>query len=213
MTNDTKLVYFFAAVLLFLLGGCTPAGSGQRSQTSVKPKFESAVAKPSNLLAVHSIELATLEVAPQLAIAEPAKLRLTESLEQSARSALSFDVLRPHNAAKLKQRSDAVLHTRLFEFSPRLGSAVGVDQPAKVGFVMSLRRASGEELWSARYFVNEQAIFENLFKLGERVEKGKAPRWHSEFELAEQGFGLAFTDLDDRRMSQFRPADGASQVK
>jgi hypothetical protein len=78
---------------------------------------------------------------------------------------------------------------------------------------MSLRRANGEELWSARYFVNEQAVFENLFKLGERVEKGKAPRWHSEFELIEQGFVLAFTDLDDRRMSQFRTADAPSQNK
>jgi hypothetical protein len=203
MTNKSNLGIILCGLLISSYVGCVSTPASTRAGL-VKPKFESTVPDPRRLLMVHVVEAPPVEIAERLGLNEASRGQIQRSLAEALQATLSFDVKPSQDKALKGRRIDARLNTKVFEFVDRLGSSVGVERPARVGFEMQLVNPQGAVLWSSRYFVNEEGVFDNLLKLGERVEKGQPPRWHASQELIAEGFALALADLDDKRMAQYR---------
>ncbi|MBM4307541.1 MAG: hypothetical protein FJ115_09455 [Deltaproteobacteria bacterium] len=83
--------------------------------------------------------------------------------------------------------SDFVSIGFIFRFEERIGSSVGVDRPASVGFDIHLiRLKDGAEVWRGRMDETQRPLSENLFKIGSFFRR-KA-HWLTAEELA--GVGL-----------------------
>jgi len=74
----------------------------------------------------------------------------------------------------------------LFRFEERVGSRIGVDRPASVGFdVHLLRVRDGKRVWDGKFDETQQALSENLLKIGSFVRRGAA--WLKAEELSSVG--------------------------
>jgi hypothetical protein len=74
----------------------------------------------------------------------------------------------------------------LFCFEERVGSRIGVDKPASVGFdVHLLRVKDGKRVWDGKFDETQQALSENLLKIGSFVRRGAA--WLKAEELSSVG--------------------------
>ncbi len=74
----------------------------------------------------------------------------------------------------------------LFRFEERVGSRIGVDKPASVGFdVHLLRVRDGKRVWDGKFDETQQALSENLLKIGSFVRRGGA--WLKAEELSSVG--------------------------
>jgi len=74
----------------------------------------------------------------------------------------------------------------LFRFEERVGSRIGVDKPASVGFdVHLLRVKDGKRVWDGKFDETQQALSENLLKIGSFVRRGAT--WLKAEELSSVG--------------------------
>jgi hypothetical protein len=74
----------------------------------------------------------------------------------------------------------------LFRFEERIGSRIGADKPASVGFdVHLLRVKDGKRVWEGKFDETQQALSENLLKIGSFVRRGAA--WLKAEELSSVG--------------------------
>jgi hypothetical protein len=74
----------------------------------------------------------------------------------------------------------------LFHFEERIGSRIGADKPASVGFdVHLLRVKDGKRVWDGKFDETQQALSENLLKIGSFVRRGAA--WLKAEELSSVG--------------------------
>jgi hypothetical protein len=74
----------------------------------------------------------------------------------------------------------------VFRFEERIGSRIGVDKPASVGFdVHLLRVKDGKRVWDGKFDETQQALSENLLKIGSFVRRGAA--WLKAEELSSVG--------------------------
>jgi len=74
----------------------------------------------------------------------------------------------------------------LFRFEERVGSRIGVDKPASVSFdVHLLRLKDGKRVWDGKFDETQQALSENLLKIGSFVRRGAA--WLKAEELSSVG--------------------------
>ena len=74
----------------------------------------------------------------------------------------------------------------LFRFEERIGSRIGADKPASVGFdVHLLRVKDGKRVWDGKFDETQQALSENLLKIGSFVRRGAA--WLKAEELSSVG--------------------------
>jgi hypothetical protein len=81
---------------------------------------------------------------------------------------------------------DFIFVGSLFRFEERVGSRVGVDKPASVGFdVHLLRVKDGKRVWDGKFDETQQALSENLLKIGSFVRRGAA--WLKAEELSSVG--------------------------
>ena len=81
---------------------------------------------------------------------------------------------------------DFVFVGYLFRFEERIGSRIGVDRPASVGFdVHLLRVKDGKRVWDGKFDETQQALSENLLKIGSFVRRGAA--WLKAEELSSVG--------------------------
>jgi hypothetical protein len=81
---------------------------------------------------------------------------------------------------------DFIFVGSLFRFEERVGSRVGVDKPASVGFdVHLLRVRDGKRVWDGKFDETQQALSENLLKIGSFVRRGAA--WLKAEELSSVG--------------------------
>lgn len=81
---------------------------------------------------------------------------------------------------------DFIFVGSVFRFEERVGSRIGVDKPASVGFdVHLLRVRDGKRLWNGRFDETQQALSENLLKIGSFVRRGAA--WLKAEELSSVG--------------------------
>jgi hypothetical protein len=78
----------------------------------------------------------------------------------------------------------------VFRFEERIGSSVGVERPASVGFDIHLIRIKdGVEIWRGRMDETQRPLSENLFKIGSFFRR-KA-QWLTAEELAGVGMNEA----------------------
>lgn len=97
---------------------------------------------------------------------------------------------------------DAVLHTYVTTYEPRVGSKIGVSEPASAGFQVTLLRVSdGREIWNSTFFQKDKALSEDLFRLGQVLKNGAG--WRTSDEILKEGFVLASQDLAIKRNKQF----------
>lgn len=90
--------------------------------------------------------------------------------------------------------SDFVFIGFIFRFEERIGSSVGVERPASVGFDLHLFRVKdGREVWKGKMDETQRPLSENLFKVGSFFRR-KA-RWLTAEELASVGLDEALRRL------------------
>jgi len=74
----------------------------------------------------------------------------------------------------------------LFRFEERIGSRIGAEKPASVGFdVHLLRMKDGKRVWEGKFDETQQALSENLLKLGSFVRRKAS--WLTAEELSSVG--------------------------
>ena len=74
----------------------------------------------------------------------------------------------------------------LFRFEERIGSRIGADKPASVGFdVHLLRVRDRKKVWDGKFDETQQALSENLLKIGSFVRRGAS--WLKAEELSSVG--------------------------
>jgi len=83
--------------------------------------------------------------------------------------------------------ADFILVGYLFRFEERVGSSIGVERPASVGFDVHLfRLKDGVEVWMGKFDETQRPLSDNLLKIGAFI-KGKAS-WLRAEDLA--GLGM-----------------------
>ena len=97
--------------------------------------------------------------------------------------------LRPlRSAIQLGKELDAdfIIVGYLFRFEERIGSRIGVDRPASVGFdVHLLRVKDGKRVWDGKFNETQQALSENLLKMRSFVRRKAS--WLTAEELSSVG--------------------------
>ena len=97
--------------------------------------------------------------------------------------------LRPSRSAiqlAKELKADFIFVGYLFRFEERVGSRIGVEKPASVGFdVHLLRVKDGKRVWDGKFDETQQALSENLLKMGSFVRRGAA--WLKAEELSSVG--------------------------
>jgi hypothetical protein len=82
----------------------------------------------------------------------------------------------------------------LFRFEERVGSSMGVEKPASVGFDLHLVRVKdGGIVWSARFDETQKPLSDNVLKIGSFFRRGAS--WVKAEELADVGMGEALKNL------------------
>ncbi|MFB3885624.1 MAG: hypothetical protein ACE144_10385 [Thermodesulfobacteriota bacterium] len=81
---------------------------------------------------------------------------------------------------------DFVAVPLLFRFEERIGSAIGVERPASVGFDIHLFRVKdGKRVWDGKFDETQRPLSENLFKIGSFLRRKAS--WLTAEELASVG--------------------------
>ena len=81
---------------------------------------------------------------------------------------------------------DYVFVGYLYRFDERVGASLGADKPASVGYDLHLFRVSdGKMVWSGRFDETQQALTDDLFKLGSFLRRKGV--WLKAEELASVG--------------------------
>ena len=202
-----------------------------------EPRLQSQVVNKAELLRVRSVAVAPIELGSRVRSQNEQPVALYDYLSDAARRELGMKVLLldaaalasaqqsggladgtprgavPRREAALQQveqlGGDAILLTKLHHFNQRVGSRVGAEKPAHVSFEMSLvREADQAPIWTASFSFRDQALSDNLFRIGERVEFNRKGQlgWKSADSIAQLGFKEAFEDLSSHRRAQFERA-------
>ncbi len=81
---------------------------------------------------------------------------------------------------------DFIIVGFLFRFEERIGSPIGVERPASVGFDIHLfRLRDGSEVWQGKFDETQRPLSENLFKIGSFFRRKAS--WLTAEELASVG--------------------------
>lgn len=82
--------------------------------------------------------------------------------------------------------ADFILVGYLFRFEDRVGSSIGVDRPASVGFDVHLfRLRDGVEVWRGKFDETQRPLSENVLKIGSFFRRKAS--WLTAEELARVG--------------------------
>jgi len=89
---------------------------------------------------------------------------------------------------------DYVFVCFLYRFDERIGSSLGVDKPASVGYDFHLFRVKdGKMVWSARFDETQQSLTDDLFKVGAFLRRKAV--WLKAEELASVGMDEILNDM------------------
>lgn len=90
--------------------------------------------------------------------------------------------------------ADFLLYGYLFRFEERVGSSIGVEKPASVGFDLHLQRVrDGRIVWTAKFDETQRPLSENLLRLGAFLRRGAS--WARAEDLARAGMDEALRSL------------------
>jgi TolB-like protein len=89
---------------------------------------------------------------------------------------------------------DYVLFGFLYRFDERIGSSLGVEKPASVGYDLHLFRVKdGKMVWSGRFDETQQSLTDDLFKVGAFLRRKAV--WLKAEELASVGMDEILNDM------------------
>ena len=89
---------------------------------------------------------------------------------------------------------DFILLGYLFRFEERIGSSVGVEKPASVGFDLHLVRVrDGKAVWTGRFDETQRPLSDDLLKIGSFFRRGAS--WLRAEELASAGMSEVLKKL------------------
>lgn len=222
-----RLTYriFLACGLLCYFAACTgysiTGGPGRAVPEAAQVQSET----PRALLAVHSVYVAPVTLANNLRDDAALVEILTGLVEKHAKNHLNFETLQPkktpimfqgtnqearavHARATAKKiGADTILITSVQQYTERVGTAAAAEQGARVAFTFNLQRVTtGESIWKASYVFKDQALTDNILRLGERVREVKQDGrsgWWTARELFSRGAEQLMVKLNNDRLSQF----------
>ncbi len=109
-----------------------------------------------------------------------------EALSESDRTQFDLNPLRSSIQLGKKLGVDFMMIGFLFRFEQRVGSSLGVDRPASVGFdVHLIRLGDGKIVWSGKFDETQRPLSENLLKMGSFVRRKAS--WLTAEELSSVG--------------------------
>jgi hypothetical protein len=211
--------------------GCTATGSrdtatySKRGRSTVASPLAVTVEDPKALATINSIALFPPVLAITARDVKIDKNRIGELVESVAVQELDLKVLGNQWFSKsglqigssyngvltenqrrsvAKAGADGVLNTELLEYVDRTGSSVGGD-PAAVAFRLSVVDvAEGKVVWQATYSLRQEALTDNLLKIGDRLGKdGTGAGWSTGSAMLQNGLIEALRDFRARREQQF----------
>lgn len=198
---------FTAAVLttLVLLNGCSQLRPLMRSQEPLEENpelvavvpFERAAASDRHIMA-DAERIITAQVYG--VIAEGSHFRTVADLavqDAAAATPPYEDAARRARAIGKEVGAHAVFFGHVDRFIERVGNDYGADQPASVGFEISLLAVeSGKLLWTGRFDQTQQDLSSNLLNLWQFWRAG--PRWFTAAELSQLGVEKLIEEVQDR---------------
>ena len=204
--------------------GCSSVGDLKGSRRGLDAAGQRVVQNPlsaqlldsSQLASVNSIAIAVPSVATSGAAGTLSADDAGQVIEQVARETMTLKIIAPPQGGRdggkqgVLDGADAVLKTEILRFDQRQGSAIG-GEPAVVSFRMNLEsRGRRVPMWTAQYFLKQEAVSENLLRLGERVgPSGLGAGWSSAQEVFKNGVNAALSNLNAERERQFLVKDRA----
>ncbi len=118
--------------------------------------------------------------------------KVEEAFSQSDRR--QFDLNPMRSAIQLGKTLDVdfIFVGFLFRFEQRVGSSIGVDKPASVGFdVHLIRLKDGKMVWTGKFDETQRPLSENLLKMGSFVRRKAS--WLTAEELSRVGMDEMLT--------------------
>ncbi len=112
--------------------------------------------------------------------------KVEEALSESDRSQLAINPVRASVQLGKTLNVDFILVGFLFRFEERIGSSIGVEKPASVGFDVHLIRLRDEKaVWAGKFHETQRPLSENLLKMGSFVRRKAS--WLTAGELSSVG--------------------------
>ena len=212
-----KIIISSAIVLLVgSIVGCqgysVTGGPGKNASPSLKSESN----RTKDLLTINSLFVAPVEVLVEIRSNPEVNFDFSSQLRDAVREEIDLRVFYagavdstgsgttvPFDEAK-RVKADGILLTKVTNFVPREGSAVGSERPAQVDFSMQVLRVSdGRSLWQSSYHFKDQSLSENLFKIKDRLSKGATPQFRSAEDLIRSGYRSALNNFSKQRLAQF----------
>jgi hypothetical protein len=222
-----------------LLGGCTSnhaprsAASAAKRAAQVVSPLTLSVERPEKLTSINCVAVArpvfvravedrtlseeSIEAVIERVADEVLSLKVVTSQSMLSKGDRSGALIAPDSSvglSTLRERGvDAVLMTELSDFKDRSGSSIGGD-PATVSFVMTIKSTDGGAvIWRAHYFYRQEALSENLLKLGDRLGSGgTGAGWVTGRAIFERGVDMALRDFGSRREALFLSASPSAAI-
>ena len=208
-----------ATVSLFLMfAGCVPnhnsnnrKSQGVQGQGSmISSPLSAAVLRPDLLSSVNSIEVAQPVIKPSGITGTISPQDAYVTISNVARETMTLKVMggeagrNVSGGVAVNSSADAVLRTEILRFEERSGSAFG-GEPAVVSFRMTMYSPRVRvDMWTAQYFLKQEALSENLLRIGERVGPGGlGAGWSTAHEVFKKGIRGALQDFNSQREQRF----------
>jgi len=118
--------------------------------------------------------------------------KVEETLSQSDRRQFDLNPMRSSIQLGKTLDVDFIFVGFLFRFEQRVGSSIGVDKPASVGFdVHLIRLRDGRMVWTGKFDETQRPLSENLLKMGSFVRRKAS--WLTAEELSSVGMDEMLT--------------------
>jgi hypothetical protein len=219
MHRYKPLIKIRSATLTTLLAltpilGCAPAKNGSQhrspSNKSSDPRLpnktgssllRSQVVDPVGLGSVNGIKIDRPVLSSNAKLTRFSLIDAHQIVQRIASETMTLKIV---EAGGVGEGGEAVLKTEILRLDERQGSSFG-GEPAVVSFKMRLESSTKARLlWSAQYFLRQEAVSENLLRLGERVGPGGlGAGWVSAREVFESGVIESLVDLNSKREGLF----------
>ncbi len=112
--------------------------------------------------------------------------KVEEALSESDRTQFDLNPMRSSIQLGKKLGVDLIFVGFLFRFEQRVGSSLGVDKPASVGFDVHLIRLRDRKMvWTGKFDETQRPLSENLLKMGSFIRRKGS--WLTAEELSSVG--------------------------
>jgi hypothetical protein len=220
--REKGLKAIVSLILLFAIGACSGYSITGGPGRTVAPSLQSTTLSQDEISTVKQVYLMPSQLQSGVGQAAGLQLRFDAHIRSAWEGECGFTaVVAPENKAQpalaasadlqaalaeaRRRNADAVLETTVQEYTERICSAVGGEQPAAVAFRMRVYRAlSGREIWNASYVFRDQAWSENVFRMLRPFEGGRKLGWLSAQDILQEGARRACLDFEARGRGEGR---------